>query len=96
MAYTRRQIPSLSIPLKPTAFLDSFALQLPAFPVLQYSFVLIRPQSLLVHSPLNPSRSLALKAQNLDVLPTDASCCKASALQRAEVGKDDHDIESLV
>ncbi len=41
--------------------------------------VLIRPQSLLVHSPLNPSRSLALKAQNLDVLPTDASCCKASA-----------------
>ncbi len=41
--------------------------------------VLIRPQSLLVHSPLNPSRSLALKPQNLDVLPTDASCCKASA-----------------
>ncbi len=41
--------------------------------------VLIRPQSLLIHSPLNPSRSLALKPQNLDVLPTDASCCKASA-----------------
>ncbi len=79
IAFTRRQISSLSIPLKPTAFLHSFALKLPAFPRPSIFLVLIRPQSLLVHSLLNPSRSLALKPQNLDVLPTDASCCKASA-----------------
>ncbi len=78
IAFTRRQISSLSIPLKPTAFLHSFALKLPAFPRPSIFLVLIRPQSLLVHSPLNPSCSLALKPQNLDVLPTDATWAKVS------------------
>ncbi len=69
IAFTRRQISSLSIPLKPTAFLHLFALKLPAFPRPSIFLVLIRPQSLLVHSPLNPSRSLALNPRTLMFCP---------------------------